>query len=101
MVNADSRRYRTQIIADGSIRGHLRSNPRPSASRGQATLEMTVAMIGALVLLVGSVKITLWAAERYFTRVKNYDQTRKAAASAPAGTPPDLSYEPTTKLKIF
>ncbi len=75
--------------------------PHSAFGRGQATLEMTVAIIGALVLLVGSVKITLWAAERYFTRVKNYDLTRKAAASAPAGTPPDTSYEPTTKLKIF
>ena len=72
--------------------------------RGQASMEMVVAMIGALVLLVGSVKIVLWAAERYFTRVKNYDQTRRSAASTPipnANQPPDTSYEPTTKLKIF
>lgn len=69
--------------------------------RGQASLEMAVAMIGALLLLAGSVKITLWAAERYVSRVKGYDQTRKAAASAPAGAAPDTSYEPTTTLNIF
>ena len=67
-------------------------------------MEMTVAIIGALVLLVGSVKIVLWAAERYFDRVKNYDQTRRSSASTPIPNPneqPDTSYEPSTKLNIF
>ena len=78
--------------------------PRSALRRGQASMELVVAMIGVLVLLVGSVKIVLWAAERYFTRVKNYDQTRRSAASTPLPNPneqPDTSYEPSTKLKTF
>ena len=66
-------------------------------------MELTVAIIGALVLLVGSVKLVAWAAERYFDRVRDYDQGRRAAASVPMvpGAPPDTSYEPTTKLDLF
>lgn len=70
---------------------------------GQATLEMTVALIAALLLLLGAVKFVLWAAERYYTRLDNYERTRAAAASAPfqVGQRWDGSYEPSKKLDLF
>ena len=77
--------------------------PHPAHRRGQATLEMTVALISSLLLLVGAVKFVLWAAERYHARVTRYDQTRTSAASAPFSTGArwDDSYEPSKKLDLF
>jgi len=71
--------------------------------RGQATLEMTVALIAALLLLAGAVKFTLWAAERYYARLTAYERTRAAAASAPFSTATrwDGSYEPSQPLDLF
>ena len=70
---------------------------------GQATLELTVAMIGALLFLVAAVKVVLWSTERFITRTQNYDRTRVQAASVQesANADWDNSYEPTKKLEIL
>jgi hypothetical protein len=58
----------------------------PQYSRGgQASLEMTVALIGALLLLFGSLKVYLWVNERLVSRQMSYEATRVAAASATPG----------------
>ena len=72
-------------------------------ARGQSSIETTVALVGAFVLLLGSVKIVLWAAERYHTRLQNYNQTRTSAASVQPrrNLAWNNDYEPTKKLDIF
>lgn len=42
--------------------------------RGQASLEMTLAMTGALLLLFGSFKVFLWTNERLIMRQTAYEQ---------------------------
>lgn len=76
---------------------------RRSPPNGQASLEVAAALIAALLLLVGGIKFVLWATERYQVRLKTYDQTRAAAASAPFGLGRqwDGSYEPSKKLDLF
>ena len=54
-------------------------------NRGQASLEMTVALIGALLLLFGSLKVFLWVNERLVSRQMSYEATRVAAASTTPG----------------
>jgi len=63
----------------------------------QASLEMTVAIIGSLLLLLGSLKLFLWLNERLVGRHLNYNRTRAEAASSN----PDAAYEPTQQLNIF
>ena len=77
--------------------------PHSAWLRGQATLELTVAMIGALIFLVAAVKVVLWSTERFVTRTQNYDRARTQAASVPESTNADWdgSYEPTKKLEIL
>ena len=68
-------------------------------SRGEASMEMTLALIGALLLLFGSVKIFLWLNERAVVRQQNYEATRLQAAS---GANPQVQWqEPSEKLEIF
>ena len=57
----------------------------PSGTRGQASLEMTLAMIGALLLLFGSLKVYLWINERLVSRQLAYEATRVAAGSTQPG----------------
>jgi hypothetical protein len=52
---------------------------------GQASLEMTLAMLGALLLLLASAKVYLWINERLVTRQLAYEATRVAAGSAQPG----------------
>ena len=70
---------------------------------GQATLELTAAMVGALLFVVAAVKVVLWSAERFVTRTQNYDRTRTSAASVRESNNADWdgSYEPTKKLEIL
>ena len=77
--------------------------PHSTLRRGQATLEMTVALIAALLLLVGAVKFAFWATERYHTRLTNYERSRATAASVPfrVGQRWDGSYEPSKRLDLF
>ncbi len=65
--------------------------------RAQASLEMTVAIIGSLLLLLGSLKLFIWLNERLVGRHLKYNDTRANAAS----DNPDAAYEPTQKLSIF
>ena len=66
-------------------------------THGQASLEMAVAMVGALLLLFGSIKIFMWIGESLISRQQRYDATRGEAASGQ----PDAAYEPSTRLDIF
>lgn len=59
---------------------------------GQASLEMTVALVGAILLLFGSLKVFLWLNERLVTRHQNYEATRVS------GVP---WVEPSTPLRIL
>lgn len=70
-----------------------------SRRRGQASLEMAVAMFGAILLLLGSIKIFVWMAQRLVARQQSYDSTRKAAASDAA--PGQRWNEPSQKLSLF
>ena len=77
--------------------------PHPALRRGQASLEMAAAIVGALTLLFGVVRFAFWCAERYVARMQAYDLGRAAAASVPFApdAPWDGSYEPTEKLDIL
>ena len=59
---------------------------------------MTVAMIGALLLLFGSIRVFLWMSERLITRQQGYERTRAAAANDQPGRTWD---EPTDRLDIL
>ncbi len=61
---------------------------------GQASLEMTAALIGALLLLFGSLKVCLYFAERLVTRHQNYGTGRIVAASAVRPPPPFPEWGP-------
>ncbi len=69
---------------------------------GQASLEMTVAMLCLMTLLFGSVKVFLWLVERVATRQVDYSNTRVEAGSCDdpcAGIWNDKASK--LKLKIF
>jgi len=68
--------------------------------QGQASLEMTVALIGALLLLFGSLKVFLWIAERLIERQASYEATRQPAGSS-AGPGVVRWVEPSKPLRIF
>ena len=67
-----------------------------TARRSQASLEMTLAIIGLLLLLFGSFKLLLWMSERMIRRQQDYDTSRAAAANGANPT-----YEPTQRLDFF
>ena len=66
--------------------------------RGQASLEMTLALIGALVLFFCSIKIFAWLAQRMIARQRAYEDSRVAAGSNQPGRKWD---EPSQKLSVF
>ena len=74
----------------------IRNTDEPT--RGQASLEMTVALMGAILLLLGSLKVFLWTAERLITRQQNYEATRVEAGSSEPGQGWE---EPSEPLRIF
>lgn len=59
---------------------------------------MTVAMIGALLLLFGALKMFLWINGRLIARQQAYEASRVAAGSTQPGA---LWKEPSQKLEIF
>lgn len=67
--------------------------------KGQASLELTVALIAIFVLCFGSVKIFTWLNERMVLRQEGYEATRVAAGSDSPGTEVDESGYP--QLDIF
>ena len=60
-------------------------------------------ILGALLLLAGIVRFTLWCTERSVARLQAYDRTRPLAASVPFTRDArwDGSYEPGQKLNIL
>ncbi len=92
----------------GMFFGHsaLRTPHSALGRRAQASLEMTAALIGALLLLFGSLKVCLYFAERIVKRHQNYEyesllNNRVAAANTVVFMPPILPTEPQNKLNIF
>ena len=75
-------------------------NPQSAIrNRAQASLEMTLALGGMLLLLLGSFKVFLWINERLVRRHQYYNCTRVAAG----GNSPGLWNDPAVRipLKIF
>jgi hypothetical protein len=58
-------------------------NRRPLTEIGQATLELTVALILVMLLLVASVRIFVWLNEGMVARQASYEDTRVKAGSTP------------------
>ena len=56
--------------------------------RGQASLEMAIAMGGVILLILGSLKVCVWVNERLISRQQYYEATRVLAGSAPPGAAP-------------
>jgi len=52
---------------------------------GQASLEMTLAMIGALLLVAAGAKVYLWINERLISRQQAYEASRVVAGSTQPG----------------
>ncbi len=73
--------------------------PHSALNKGQASLEMTVALFGGLLLLLGSFKIFLWSSERIIRRQQYYDCTRSAAGGATPGVWSDPASQ--IPLRIF
>ena len=72
---------------------------------GQASLEMTAAIVGALLILFASVKICVWVAERLEARNREYENTRWLGGSIPGPRhepvwSPKLDH-PSKPLRIF
>lgn len=78
------------------IREHLRPYLRQSASQGQASLEMTVALIGGLLLFAGSIRVFMWIAQRLIDRQASYEATRPTTANSPQWSEP--ANDPTRRL---
>jgi len=78
-------------------------NPQSALERAQASLEMTVALAGALLLLFGGLKVFLWSVERVTARQQAYEQSRVLAGSArPAPQQPFVGWhEPSEPLTFF
>jgi Flp pilus assembly protein TadG len=74
---------------------------RRHGRRGQATVEMTVAMLGALILIFGSFKVFLWLNERYVRRQRAYEATRTQAASTGPSTAKPVWWREPEKLNLF
>ena len=73
----------------------------PCSARAQASLEMTLAMTGALLLLLGSFKVWLWINERLVRRQQYYNCTRVAAGSSASGIMVWNDPAKSIPLKIF
>ena len=78
--------------------------------RGQASLEMTAALAGTVLLLLGTLAIFLWMNGHIVRRQENYEDDRPRAASVPQPNeehPHIISWdetrwnEPTQTLRIF
>ena len=73
-------------------------NLRTRRSRAQASLEMALALMGALLLLFGSLKVWVWASRRMVQRQQAYEQSRVDAGRQ---TGKVAWNEPSEKLAIF
>lgn len=86
----------------------IKDNRCNRSYRGQAALEVTVALIGAIVLLFGSLKVFLWINERLISRQIAYDEGKPgtgAGGRVDAGSRTDgqlvLWEEPSKPLRVF
>ena len=65
-------------------------------------MEMTAAIIGTLLLLLGALKLTIWLGERMTLRQISYEQTRKEASSdASPGVWQDPTIQANRSLRFF
>ena len=65
--------------------------------QAQASIEMAVALVGALLLLFGALKLCLWFNGRYLTRYEAYERSRADAGGDNTTAP----YEPDEPLDLF
>ena len=56
--------------------------PNSALRRGQASLELAVALVCSLILLFGCVKVFVWLTTRLVTRQQQYEHTRVRAAKS-------------------
>lgn len=68
--------------------------------KAQASIEMTVAMFGTLLLLLGCFKVFLWVNTRLIQRQQAYEATRLQAGTS-TSTDPVRWQEPSERLRIF
>jgi len=69
-----------------------------TGNRAQASLETTLAIIGALILFFGSLRIFVWLNQRILARQQSYETTRVVAGSSVPGR---RWTEPSERLGIF
>ena len=67
---------------------------------GQASLEMTVALIGVMLLVLGSVKVCMWLTTRLVKRQQAYEATRVDAGKFGSNGYTEWT-EPNAPLDIF
>jgi hypothetical protein len=80
------------MIMEKMIRTHIKGQALrlTDVRSGQATLELTVALIFVMIFLVGAIRIFLWLNESIVNRQVDYEATRATAASTDF-TPMDVS----------
>ena len=88
---AASSARRCSLLPTHSLTPHFltyRFTPHFLTGRGQASLEMAIAMGGVILLLLGSLKVYAWVNERLISRQQYYEATRVVAGSAAPGAAP-------------
>ena len=90
------------VLDDVNPKSKIQNLKSPARSlqcaRAQASLEMTAAMIGALLLFFAGAKVWLWVSQRLVTRQQGYETSRVAAGDQPS---PWVDPAKTIRLKIF
>ena len=81
MRNADCG-MRSILAARSAKLGRAACRMPHAGRRAQASLELSIAMFGAILLLLGSLKVCLWLNERVVQRQQNYETNRGEAGSA-------------------
>lgn len=91
-------------FAERAEKTTLRPRRLPQRSprlQAQASIEMTLGLLAALLLLLGSFKVFLWMNERLVTRQMQYENSRVQAASGDADAARSRAYEPTKPLRVL
>lgn len=74
--------------------------PRRNRRRGQAAVEMMIAVIGSMLLIVGSLRIWLWMVTTLVERQEAYEATRRRAGRNIFAGCPNGYYTP-GRLSVF
>ncbi len=79
----------------------FRSKIQNSRRAAQASLELTLAMMGAILLLFGSLKVFLWVNERIISRQREYECRRLEAGGGTRPANETCIARTTGPLRIF